>query len=221
MEALNLKVDSVHLEFDGRKILQDIYLNCSKGEVLGILGRNGCGKSSLLKIIFGTLACTHKYVSINDDYIVKGYHNNRIAYLPQHNYLPGTIRIDRLAKMLVDEVYWADFSSHPIYQQHQLKMAPQLSGGELRQLETLMIIYSKADFILLDEPFTHISPIQAEEFKHIIRNCAKTKGIVITDHQYYNVLDVSDRIILISNGSTKPIHQPADLIAYGYVNHIN
>ena len=51
----SLKVDSVQLEFDGRKILRDVYLFCKQGEVIGLLGRNGCGKSSLLKIIFGTL----------------------------------------------------------------------------------------------------------------------------------------------------------------------
>ena len=59
-----LQVDSVDLSFDDRKILQDIYLDCKKGEVVGLLGRNGSGKSSLLKIIFGTLIATHKYVSI-------------------------------------------------------------------------------------------------------------------------------------------------------------
>jgi lipopolysaccharide export system ATP-binding protein len=220
MSTLRLKVDSVQLEFDGRKILQDVYLHCDKGEILGLLGRNGCGKSSLLKIIFGTLACTHKYVSIDDVFIAKGYHQNKIAYLPQHNYLPGGIRVDKLARMLVEPVYWADFTDHPAYQKHHHKTVSQLSGGELRQLETLMIIYSRADFILLDEPFTHISPVQAEEFKLIIKQCAKNKGIIITDHQYYNVLDVSDRIILLTNGYTRPINNRDDLVTYQYVSHI-
>ena len=49
-----LKVDSVQLDYNGRKILQGIYLDCQENEVVGLLGRNGCGKSSLLKIIFGT-----------------------------------------------------------------------------------------------------------------------------------------------------------------------
>jgi lipopolysaccharide export system ATP-binding protein len=50
-----LKADSIELAFDGRKILRDVHLSCKQGEVIGLLGRNGCGKSSLLKIIFGTL----------------------------------------------------------------------------------------------------------------------------------------------------------------------
>lgn len=213
-----LKVDSVQLEFDGRKILQSVYLNCTQGEVIGLLGRNGCGKSSLLKIIFGTLQANYRYVSIDEQFIHKGYHHNRIAYLPQHNYLPGGIRIEKLARVLVDPISWPEFATLPIYQRNADKKIHELSGGELRQLETMMIIHSRADFILLDEPFTHISPIQAEEFKPVIRACAKRKGIVITDHQYYNILEVSDKVILLADGVTKHIADNEELVRYGYLS---
>ena len=183
MSLSTLKVDSVQLEFDNRKILQDVWLQCTQGEVIGLLGRNGSGKSSLLKIIFGTLDPAYKYVSINDQFIGKGYHNNNIAYLPQHPYLPDGIPINKMAPMLVDEKLWDNFAAYPIYQKHQHKKVSELSGGERRQLEMLMIVHNKADFILLDEPFTHITPVQADDFKHTIRNCAKTKGIILTDHQ--------------------------------------
>lgn len=213
-----LKVDSIQLDFDGRKILQDVYLDCKQGEVIGLLGRNGCGKSSLLRIIFGTLNAAYKYVSIDGHFIHKGYHNNRIAYLPQQSYLPKNIRISELAKMLVDDRSRDEFSRLDIYKQYAHKTPAQLSGGELRQLEMLMIIYSRADFILLDEPFTHISPIQADEFKPVLRACAKRKGIIVTDHQYYNILDVSDRIILLADGTTKHLTDSAELVTYGYLN---
>jgi lipopolysaccharide export system ATP-binding protein len=213
-----LKVDSVQLEFDGRKILQSVYLNCTQGEVIGLLGRNGCGKSSLLKIIFGTLEAGYRYVSIDEQYIKKGYHNNRIAYLPQHNYLPAGIKIEKLARQIVDPQSWAEFTELSIFQRNAGKKIHELSGGELRQLETMMIIHSRADFILLDEPFTHISPIQAEEFKPVIRACAKRKGIIITDHQYYNILDVSDKVILLADGVTKHISNNDELITYGYLS---
>jgi lipopolysaccharide export system ATP-binding protein len=213
-----LKVDSVQLEFDGRKILQSVYLNCMQGEIIGLLGRNGCGKSSLLKIIFGTLNANYKYVSINNEFIHKGYHNNRIAYLPQHNYLPGGIKIEKLACMLVDPLSWEEFAELPIYKPNAGKIISALSGGELRQLETMIIIHSRADFILLDEPFTHISPIQTDAFKPVIRACAKRKGIIVTDHQYYNILDVSDKVILLSDGTTKHITNRDELVTYGYLS---
>jgi lipopolysaccharide export system ATP-binding protein len=213
-----LRADSIELAFDGRKILQDVHLSCKQGEVIGLLGRNGCGKSSLLKVIFGVLNATHRYVGINDEFIHKGYHNNRIAYLPQHNYLPANIRVDKLARLLVDPLSWDNFAGLPIYQRYYNKTAWQVSGGELRQLETMMIIHSRADFILLDEPFTHISPIQADEFKPVIRACAKRKGIIVTDHQYYNILQVSDKVILLKDGCTKHITNNEELITYGYIS---
>ncbi|QXV64482.1 ATP-binding cassette domain-containing protein [Mucilaginibacter sp. 21P] len=211
----------MQLAFNERKILQDVHLTCKQGEVIGLLGRNGSGKSSLLQIIFGTLKASYKYVSIDDIFIHKGYHNNRIAYLPQHGYLPGNIKINKLAPMLVDNALWDDFTALNIYRLHARKTPNQLSGGELRQLEMLMIIHSKADFILLDEPFTHISPIQADEFKPVIRACAKRKGIIITDHQYYNTLEVSDKVVLLNNGCTKHITDNEELVTYGYLSCIN
>lgn len=218
---LTLKIDSVQLTFDECKILQDVYLQCTQGEIVGLLGRNGSGKSSLLKIIFGTLVPSHKYLSIDNKFIRKGYHQNRIAYLPQHNYLPKGIRISGLATMLIDQKHWKDFSNLSIYKDHSYKKTEQLSGGELRQLEMLMILYSKADFILLDEPFTHVTPIQADYFKEIIKTVSKTKGIIVTDHQYYNVLDISDKIVLLNNGSAKLIDYVDQLVSYGYISSIN
>jgi lipopolysaccharide export system ATP-binding protein len=221
MPPLILKVDSVQLAFNNRKVLQDIFLECGQGQIVGLLGRNGSGKSSLLKIIFGTLQASHKHVNIGNDIIHRGYHNSRIAYLPQHNYLPNNIKIGKLAKLLVDEYFWDTFTDLSIYKLHSHKTAGQLSGGELRQLEMLMIIHSKADFILLDEPFTHISPIQADEFKQMMRLCAKRKGIIVTDHQYYNILDVSDNVILLTDGYTKHITNNQELVTYGYLSNIN
>ena len=217
MQPLTLKVDSVQLSFGKRSILQDVYLQCSKGEIVGLLGRNGSGKSSLLKIIYGTLAPGYKHVSIDDEYIEKGYHNHRIAYLPQHNYLPHGIKISGLARVLIDESFWDEFARQEVYNKHNHKTVGELSGGELRMLEILMVVFSKADFILLDEPFTHISPVQTEYFKPVIRDTAKRKGIIITDHQYYHVLDVSDRLIILDNGCTKPVNCVDELVTFKYL----
>lgn len=73
---------------------------------------------------------------------------------------------------------------------------------------------------MLDEPFTHVIPIQAEYFKEIIKTVSKRKGIIITDHQYYNVLDISDRLILLNEGNTKHITNVDELITYNYLSGI-
>ncbi len=214
-----LKVDSIELSYTGRKILQDIYLDCKPAEIVGLLGRNGCGKSSLLKIIFGSLNPSFKHITINDKTIEKGY-TNKVAYLPQHHFLPTDTTLNKLAKLLVDPQSWNEFAEHEVYKKYYLKKANQLSGGEIRQLETLMILYCKADYILLDEPFIHLSPLQAEEFKGIIRKRSPYKGIIVTDHQYQNILDISDKIVLLNNGCTKHIKNRDELVAFGYLNFI-
>lgn len=213
-----LKADSIEIDFNGRKILQGVYLECKQGEVLGLLGRNGCGKSTLLKIIFGSVKPVHKYVSIDAIFVRKGYLKSQIAYLPQHHYLPTGISIIRLAQQIVDPFVWDEFAAYPVYQNHFNKTVNGLSGGEWRQLEMLMVLYSKAKFILLDEPFTHISPIQVEEFKSIITSRSKTRGIIVTDHYYKNVLEVSDRLLLLHNGYTQIINNRDDLVTYGYLS---
>ncbi|RYE21810.1 MAG: ATP-binding cassette domain-containing protein [Sphingobacteriaceae bacterium] len=215
-----LKVDSVELNFNGRKILQGIYLDCKENEVVGLLGRNGCGKSSLLKIIFGTVNPTFKHISVDDLVIDKGYQHNQIAYLPQHHFLPNHLSVSKLAAVMIDSDYWDEFTELEIFQKNQHKKSAQLSGGELRQIETLLILYSSARYILLDEPFIHLSPIQAAEFKKIIRLRAKTKGIIVTNHQYRSILEISDRIFLLNNGYTNIIRETADLIEHGYINDL-
>jgi ABC-type lipopolysaccharide export system ATPase subunit len=113
---------------------------------------------------------------------------------------------------------WDEFCAFPVYQQYYNKTVDAMSCGEWRQIEMLMILYSRAKFILLDEPFTHISPIQVDEFKRIIRDRAQTRGIIVTDHYYKNVLEVSDRLLLISNGYTEMISDREDLVRYGYLS---
>lgn len=216
-----LKVDSVQMEYEGRKILRDVHLTCKQGEIVGLLGRNGCGKSSLLKVIFGLVKPAYRYVAIDGQVIGKGYHGNQIAYLPQHHYLPKGVNIHQLAKFTVDPKLWPSFEQLPIFEICRDKKANELSSGQLRHLETMIVVHSKADFILLDEPFTHISPLQADEFKEAMRNCVKTKGIIITDHRYYNILEVSDKIVLLDNGCTKHITDTAELVTYGYLSGIN
>ena len=119
---------------------------------------------------------------------------------------------------MVDVNHWEEFASQPCYQANYSRTVDNLSGGEHRLLETLMVLYSKANFILLDEPFTHISPIQVEDFKAVIRQQAKVKGIIITDHYYKNVMEVSDRLMLINNGYTEQISNTADLQRFGYIS---
>ena len=90
---------------------------------------------------------------------------------------------------------------HPLTNKH----ANQLSGGERRLVELFLIVHSDVKYILIDEPFNGIAPIYKEEVKSLIKEHSGSKGFIITDHDYRNILDIATKIILIDDGGTKEI----------------
>lgn len=213
-----LHVDSVRKQIGNSQILNDVFISCSTGEIVGLLGRNGSGKSTLLKIIFGSLSADNKFVSIDDKKINSLYDNRRLLqYLPQNNYLPNHIRIASTIKCFCSNENAALVMEDNLVKPFLQKKVEQLSGGERRILEVLLMVNSEAKYLLFDEPFNGISPLHIEILKDLIKKHSKDKGIIITDHDYRNVLDVSSRIILMDDGNTKVIKELKDLISLGYL----
>src|ERR1700710_544598 len=91
-----LEADSIQLEFNGRKILSDIYLKCETGTITGLLGRNGQGKSCLMQIIYGTLNC-EKWVRITTlpKKNLSGFPKMLLS-LPQFNFIPKSLSLQRI-----------------------------------------------------------------------------------------------------------------------------
>ena len=208
-----LEVDSVILNFGERQILNDVYLKCTTNEIIGLLGRNSCGKSSLLKIIFGTQFTYDKNIRINkkpyDRPCLKG---NLVAYLPQHGFLPQSVSIRKIIDLFIrDKQRRINVADDEAICGHLDKRVYELSGGELKYLEVLLLFNLDVKFVLLDEPFSGLSPIFKDKIKALLYACRLEKGVIITDHDYRNILEVSDRIFLITNGVCKPIHNPEEL----------
>lgn len=213
-----LHVDSVTKSFDDRKILQDIYIGCETGQVVGLLGRNGTGKSTLLKIIFGTERGDNQFIKY-DHTILKNISDrkNRISYLPQNLFLPKYIKIKNLIPLFCNPKNTELLFTSEFIQPFLHQKPKNLSTGEQRIIETLMIIYSEADFILLDEPFHSISPKITEELKKYVRQESARKGFIISDHNFKDVLDISDQILLLSEGHLKQIQDLSELQRYNYL----
>lgn len=93
-----------------------------------------------------------------------------------------------------------------------------MSSGERRLVEILLIIHSSAKFILLDEPFSGVSPIIREYLIEYIRKFKTSKGFIITDHNYENVINLADNIMYLQNGVLKKINDKSELIELGYIS---
>ena len=214
-----LEADSIILNFGGRSILSDVYLKCVTGEILGIVGRNGCGKSSLLKIIFGSLKGENQSVRIDNVYNSCLFTcAGAVKYLPQSGLLPTRIKVKTAIRICVTELEMQrQISTFPEISPYLNFRIGALSGGIKRFLEIVLLLYSEAHFILLDEPFSHLSPVLIESLYPKMKTQVQHKGIIITDHYYRHVLELSTRLLLLQNGKTHLINKEQELVDMGYL----
>ncbi len=214
----DLHVDSVIKYYGNRRILNNIFISCKKGEIKGLLGRNGSGKSTLLKIIFGTETADFKFVKVGNS-VIQNLHEGRkyINYLPQFNFLPQNVKINSLIRLFLPKEKRGLLTDNELIRPLLNKKNHELSGGEKRIIEILLIINSEAGIILLDEPFNGVSPVLRDVIKENIISLKKEKGFIITDHDYRNVIDIADRIVFLHNEALYPINDTGDLVSFGYL----
>lgn len=214
-----LEADSMWLEYEGRKILQSIYLKMQTGHVTGLLGRNGTGKSSLMQMIFGTLRGQNQSVRFNDDYISHPYqHAGLISYLPQHPFLPAHLRVGDVCRLY--EVEFTDLYRHfGGFEPYKRTRIKDLSTGNRRLLGTLLALLMPVAFTLLDEPFAALSPLNIEQMRKIIFEQKARKGILISDHAYEDVLGLADETYLIVPVGRSVLLKDSysELEAFGYI----
>ncbi|WP_081694206.1 ATP-binding cassette domain-containing protein [Flavobacterium suncheonense] len=213
-----LEVDSIQKHFNHKTVLSDVFLRCETGDIIGLLGRNGSGKSTLLKIIFGIVPADYKFIRINGKVKRKTSELlNEISYLPQENFIPKTFSVKKAICLSLAKEERPLFCEDAMIQGILDKKIAHLSGGELRYLEIKLIVSNPSKFVLLDEPYNGLSPVMAEKINVLIRKKSKDKGIIITDHKYHHVMDVSTRLILMANGKTHHIDDTNELIEKGYL----
>jgi ABC-type multidrug transport system ATPase subunit len=211
-----LEADSIQLVFDGRSILSDIYLTSETGKITGLLGRNGAGKSCLLKIIFGSLD-SEKSIRFDKQPNNQPFKVSKlITYLPQFNFIPKRLSLRRVFQDF-DLDYSIFENRFPEFSSKTLSPIGSLSGGEYRLIELYVILKSKTQFALLDEPFTHLSPLQIEKAQELILEEKINKGILITDHLHEAVKNICDNLYVLSNGKTHLTKNLEDLERLGYV----
>ncbi|MGQ0634050.1 MAG: ABC transporter ATP-binding protein [Planctomycetaceae bacterium] len=215
----------IYRDFWGRKkvrALNSLSLEVYKGEVFGLLGPNGSGKTTTLKLLLGLLFPTEGEVTILGKPASDVTKNERIGYLPEESYLyrflnaeetldfygrlfnmPSALRRER-AKKLIDRVGLTQA------RRRQLK---EYSKGMTRRIGLAQALINEPDLILLDEPTSGLDPIGSHDMKDMIvklKNEGKT--VVMCSHLLADVQDVCDRIAILDGGELKVLGKVQELL---------
>jgi lipopolysaccharide export system ATP-binding protein len=211
-----LKVVDLHKKFGRKEVVRGVNLSMHNGEVAGLLGPNGAGKTTIFYMIVGFYKPTQGAVTLNDIDITHKPMFRRaqqgIAYLPQEASI--------FRKLTVEQNIWAILESrrdiNKVQKRERLSALLEefgiariksqygytLSGGERRRTEIARALATEPKFLLLDEPFAGIDPIAVYEIKQIIRRLAeKGIGILITDHNVRDTLEITTEAFIIADGT--------------------
>jgi len=213
-----LEIDSVELNFGERQILNSVYLKLETGSITGLLGCNGSGKSSLMKIMAGELLPMCKTMRI-DSVWHNQFSEKELIYLPQDHYLPRNISVKRV----LDDFEISHFDFTDIFPEFTPLMNQKifkLSGGERRILEIYSVLRADTQFILLDEPFSQIMPLHIAKIKSLIIDAKRDKGILISDHMYRDIIDIADSLYVINNRTVYLTNELEDLVKHEYINNL-
>jgi len=216
------KLVQAEKSFRSKCVLKSIEFESKEGEILGIFGRNGCGKSTLLKIIFGTLQFNRFEAFLySENYIPNlNIEKQQIAYLPQHNILPFDKKVRDIVSMFYPN---PNIQDHILYNpkiaSYDSKRFGQLSEGEKRYFEIILIAQLPHKVMIFDEPFSMLDPIEQELISELLKHMKSDKSIIITDHYYRNVLNITDQNILIADGKSHKINSLMELRQLGYLNN--
>ena len=216
-----LAAKSISKSFDNRIILRkiDIYLN--QGEMLGLLGSNGAGKSTFMNIVLGLTKCDFGDIFLGNKKLTNLAIHERsklgISYLPQNSAifrgltvyenLLGIAQIIKKRKTV--EKLMAEFS---ITHLRDVK-ATALSGGERRRTEIARCLISNPKILLLDEPFAGVDLLSIQDIKGLLlklqsRGCA----VLVTDHNASQLLSVVDRAYVVANGTIVANGTPRQIV---------
>ncbi len=220
-----LETREISKTYRGRKVVDNVSIKVHQGEVVGLLGPNGAGKTTSFYMIVGLVTPDSGQVLLDDIDITTQamYQRARrgISYLPQE---PSVFR-----KLTVEENLMAILETLPMKdQQRHARMSQlidqlgldtvrqskgyMLSGGERRRVEIARSLVIEPDFLLLDEPFSGIDPIQVLELQRIVFDLKRSGiGILITDHNVRETLAVTDRAYIINNGKIFRAGSPESL----------
>lgn len=222
-----LEVFNIGKKYKKRSVLRNVSLHVKKGEAVGLLGPNGAGKTTCFYCVTGLITPDYGDVYINGQDITAMPMYKRakmgIGYLPQESSIFRTLSVEDNIKAILEIVEEDETQRENRLEEllnefsiAHLRKSPalSLSGGERRRLEIARALACRPSFILLDEPLAGIDPIAVNEIRNLVAQLKnRGLGVLITDHNVRETLDIIDRAYILHSGTVLMEGTPDEIVA--------
>jgi len=224
---MQLRAEKIEKAYKGRKVVKEISLEVSQGEIVGLLGPNGAGKTTSFYMIVGLIKPNNGKIYLDDQDITKFPMYRRaqqgIGYLAQEasvfrklsveDNILSVLQMTDLNKAAQKEKMESLIEEFGLAHIRKNR-GDLLSGGERRRTEIARALATDPKFVLLDEPFAGVDPVAVEDIQRIIAHLKKKKiGILITDHNVQETLAITDKTYLMFEGNILKAGAPEELAA--------
>lgn len=203
-EAL-LKVRNLKKSYGSHQVLHGVSFDVPKGSIVGLLGPNGCGKSSMIKVIVGLINDYEGEVLINGQ--KPGVESKKVvAYLPERNYLAPWMTPKQAINYMAD--FYKNFDKAKAIDMAQTfdldlkQKIKTMSKGQQEKLQLVLVMCRKADIYILDEPLGGVDVVSRDFILDtILKNQAQDSTILLSTHLIYDIEKILDRVIMVKDGN--------------------
>ncbi len=206
-----LNVSELRVAYGQSEILHGLDLAVEPGEIVAIMGRNGMGKTTLMKSLMGVIPSRDGAVRIGETDVTKLKSHQRvaagIAYVPQGRGIFSTMTVEENVETGLTvtgerEVPGEIYELFPVLLEMRKRRGGNLSGGQQQQLAIARALAAKPKVLLLDEPTEGIQPSIIQEMARKLKKIRDDRGlsIVVSEQVLSFALDVADRVVVIENG---------------------
>ena len=228
-EKSKISMKNISFSFNKRQILEDISFVVRQGEICGLLGPNGVGKSTIFNIITGLLNPDFGEIEIDQKKVTnipiyKRALDFGVAIVPQSGGVFSNLscqqNLKAISEIVINEKNERSFKIEYMISKFQLESvknlkAKHLSGGQRKRLSIAMSLLSEPKIILMDEPFQGLDIMSTRDLQETIVNLQTedhTRSCIISDHAARDLLAISDRAIILANKKIVAQGKPSDLL---------
>ena len=230
-----LRAEGISKSYKTRRVVADVSLEISGGEVVGLLGPNGAGKTTAFYMIVGLIPCDDGRILLDDLELTRLPMHRRakmgLGYLPQEASVFRKLKVAQNIMSILETRKGLDRAGREQALEELLEelhighvrnsLGLSLSGGERRRVEIARALAAEPQFILLDEPFAGVDPLSVLDIQRIIAHLTQRDiGVLITDHNVRETLGICQRAYILVDGQVTASGTPKNILADPHVREV-